>query len=141
MRIARKRGITRCKNFTAGVRAYASRAANVSKSKVWITCPASHRRSSATPVHARMANGRPHRRVHVAITAKESTSRVVRGRVFEDIHISPLIDTSEYNEKLPFFVTDSHKVSSSLAERKMVYCSHEIVELREADYHYIKISD
>src|SRR6202165_945778 len=85
--MARKRGITRCKSFTAGARAYASSAANVSKSRVWITCPASQRRGSATPVQARMANGRPTRRIHVAITATESTSRVARGRVFEDIHL------------------------------------------------------
>src|SRR5689334_4421627 len=85
--MARKRGITRSKSFTAGARAYASNAANVSKSKAWITCPASHRRSSATAVQARMTNGRPTRRIHVAITATESTSRVVRGRGFEDIHL------------------------------------------------------
>src|SRR6266487_3698463 len=89
MRMARKRGITRSKTFTAGARAYASRAAIVSKSRVRITCPASHRMSRATPVQARMANGSPHRRIHLAITATESTSRVVRGRVFEDIHMLP----------------------------------------------------
>src|SRR5579864_9759144 len=43
--------------------------------------------SSATPVQARMANGSPTRRIQVAVTATESTSRVVRGRVFEDIHL------------------------------------------------------
>src|SRR5437588_11803565 len=85
--MARKRGITRSRSFTAGARAYANSAANVSKSKVWITCPASHRISSATPVQARMANGRPTRRIHVAITTTELTSRVARGRVFEDIHL------------------------------------------------------
>src|SRR5437588_10027951 len=85
--MARKRGITRSRSFTAGARAYANSAANVSKSKVWITCPASHRISSATPVQARMANGRPTRRIHVAITTTELTSRVARGRVFEYIHL------------------------------------------------------
>src|SRR5437764_12073115 len=85
--MARKRGITRSRSFTAGARAYANSAANVSKSRVRITCPASHRISSATPVQARMANERPTRRIHLANTATESTSRVVRGRVFVDIRL------------------------------------------------------
>src|SRR5579883_1213488 len=91
--MARKRGITRARSLTIGDRAYASRAAMVSKSRVWRICPANQRMSSPTADQARIANGRPHRLIHRAISVTESTSRVGRGGIGKDIDRLPLIDS------------------------------------------------
>src|SRR2546430_13288090 len=65
MRIARKRGITRCRSFTAGARAKASREAIASRSSERITCPAAQRMIATTAIQASMAMGMSRLRFHL----------------------------------------------------------------------------
>src|SRR5437588_9265225 len=66
-RIARMRGMNRCKGFTAGMRATARIAASASKMSERPTCDAAHRITATTPIQASVASGMPTRRIHLAL--------------------------------------------------------------------------